>query len=48
MCALLLIGRNSVSPWTTLSVASYAGSLEERVGALRTLAAALDESGLGD
>ncbi|HYJ77830.1 MAG TPA: LLM class F420-dependent oxidoreductase [Actinomycetes bacterium] len=33
---------------TTLSVASYAGSLEERVGALRTLAAALDESGLGD
>jgi F420-dependent oxidoreductase-like protein len=33
---------------TTLSVASYAGSLEERVGALRTLADALDESGLGD
>jgi len=33
---------------TTLSVASYAGSLEERVGALRSLAAALDESGLGD
>jgi F420-dependent oxidoreductase-like protein len=33
---------------TTLSVASYAGSLEDRVGALRTLAEALDESGLGD
>ena len=33
---------------TTLSVASYAGSLEERVAALRTLAEALDESGLGD
>ena len=33
---------------TTLSVASYAGSLEERVDALRTLADALDESGLGD
>jgi F420-dependent oxidoreductase-like protein len=33
---------------TTLSVASYAGSLEERVGALRALADALDESGLGD
>jgi F420-dependent oxidoreductase-like protein len=33
---------------TTLSVASYAGSLEERVGALRTLADALDASGLGD
>jgi F420-dependent oxidoreductase-like protein len=33
---------------TTLSVASYAGSLDERVGALRTLADALDESGLGD
>jgi F420-dependent oxidoreductase-like protein len=33
---------------TTLSVASFAGSLEERVGALRTLADALDASGLGD
>ena len=33
---------------TTLSVASYAGSLDERVGALRTLADALDASGLGD
>ena len=33
---------------TTLSVASYAGSLEERVGALRTLSEVLDESGLGD
>jgi F420-dependent oxidoreductase-like protein len=32
---------------TTLSVASYAGSLDERVGALRTLADALDASGLG-
>ena len=32
---------------TTLSVASYAGSLEERVAALRTLAERLDESGLG-
>jgi F420-dependent oxidoreductase-like protein len=33
---------------TTLSVASYAGTLDERVGALRTLADVLDESGLGD
>jgi len=33
---------------TTLSVASFAGPLEERVGALRTLADALDASGLGD
>jgi alkanesulfonate monooxygenase SsuD/methylene tetrahydromethanopterin reductase-like flavin-dependent oxidoreductase (luciferase family) len=33
---------------TTLSVASYAGSLDERVAALRTLAEVLDESGLGD
>jgi F420-dependent oxidoreductase-like protein len=33
---------------TTLSVASYAGSLEDRVGALRTLAEVLDESGLGE
>jgi F420-dependent oxidoreductase-like protein len=33
---------------TTLSVASYAGSLDERVAALRTLAEALDESGLGE
>jgi F420-dependent oxidoreductase-like protein len=33
---------------TTLSVASYAGSLEERVGALRTLAEVLDDSGLGE
>ncbi len=33
---------------TTLSVASYAGTLDERVAALRTLAEALDESGLGD
>jgi F420-dependent oxidoreductase-like protein len=33
---------------TTLSVASYAGTLDERVGALRTLAVALDASGLGD
>ena len=33
---------------TTLSVASYAGSLEERVGALRTLSEVLDESGLGE
>jgi F420-dependent oxidoreductase-like protein len=33
---------------TTLSVASFAGSLEQRVGALRTLADALDASGLGD
>ena len=32
---------------TTLSVASYAGSLDERVAALRTLAEVLDESGLG-
>jgi F420-dependent oxidoreductase-like protein len=33
---------------TTLSVASYAGTLDERVGALRTLADVLDETGLGD
>jgi alkanesulfonate monooxygenase SsuD/methylene tetrahydromethanopterin reductase-like flavin-dependent oxidoreductase (luciferase family) len=31
---------------TTLSVASYAGSLNERVAALRTVAEVLDESGL--
>jgi hypothetical protein len=29
-------------------VASYAGSLDERVAALRTVAEVLDESGLGD
>jgi F420-dependent oxidoreductase-like protein len=33
---------------TTLSVASYAGSLDERVAALRALAEVLDESGLGE
>jgi F420-dependent oxidoreductase-like protein len=33
---------------TTLSVASYAGSLEERVAVLRTMAEVLDESGLGE
>jgi F420-dependent oxidoreductase-like protein len=33
---------------TTLSVASYAGSLAERVAALRTVAEALDASGRGD
>ena len=33
---------------TTLAVASYAGSLDERVATLRTMSAALDESGLGD
>ena len=33
---------------TTISVASYAGSLDERVGALRTMAEVLDESGLGE
>jgi hypothetical protein len=33
---------------TTLSVASYAGSLEERITALRTLSEALDASGLGE
>ena len=33
---------------TTLSVASYAGSLDERVAALRTLSEALDASGLGE
>jgi F420-dependent oxidoreductase-like protein len=32
---------------TTISVASYAGSLDERVAALRTMAEVLDESGLG-
>jgi F420-dependent oxidoreductase-like protein len=33
---------------TTISVASYAGSLDERVAALRTMAEVLDESGLGE
>jgi F420-dependent oxidoreductase-like protein len=33
---------------TTLALASYAGSLDERVSALRTVSEALDESGLGD
>jgi F420-dependent oxidoreductase-like protein len=33
---------------TTLSVASYAGSLDERVAALRTLSEALEASGLGE
>ena len=33
---------------TILSVASYAGSLDERVAALRTLSEALDASGLGE
>ncbi|MGH8969405.1 MAG: LLM class F420-dependent oxidoreductase [Actinomycetes bacterium] len=33
---------------TTVSVASYAGSLDERVATLRTLAEALDASGLGE
>ena len=33
---------------TTLSVASYAGGLDERIAALRTLAEALEESGLGE
>jgi len=33
---------------TTVSVASYAGSLDERVAALRTLSEALDASGLGE
>jgi F420-dependent oxidoreductase-like protein len=33
---------------TTLAVASYAGSLDERVATLRTMSEALDESGLGD
>jgi F420-dependent oxidoreductase-like protein len=33
---------------TTLSLASYAGSLDERVGALRTMAEVLDTSGLGE
>lgn len=33
---------------TTLSVASYGGSLDDRLGTLRTLAEVLDESGLGD
>jgi alkanesulfonate monooxygenase SsuD/methylene tetrahydromethanopterin reductase-like flavin-dependent oxidoreductase (luciferase family) len=33
---------------TTLSLASYAGSLDERVGALRTMAEILDTSGLGE
>lgn len=32
---------------TTLTVATYAGSLEERVSTLRTMSEALDESGLG-
>jgi F420-dependent oxidoreductase-like protein len=33
---------------TTISVASYGGSLDERVAALRTMAEVLDESGLGE
>lgn len=33
---------------TTLAVASYAGSLDERVVTLRTMAEALDATGLGD
>jgi F420-dependent oxidoreductase-like protein len=33
---------------TTISVASYAGGLAERVAALRTMAEVLDESGLGE
>jgi F420-dependent oxidoreductase-like protein len=33
---------------TTLSLASYAGSLDERVRALRTMAEVLDDSGLGE
>jgi F420-dependent oxidoreductase-like protein len=33
---------------TTLSVASYGGTLDERVAALRTMAEVLDESGLGE
>ena len=33
---------------TTLSVASYAGTLDERVATLRTVAEALDAAGLGD
>jgi F420-dependent oxidoreductase-like protein len=33
---------------TTLSLASYGGSLDERVGALRTMAEVLDASGLGE
>ena len=33
---------------TTLAVASYAGSLDERVATLRTMAEVLDASGLGD
>jgi F420-dependent oxidoreductase-like protein len=33
---------------TTLSVASYGGTLEERISALRTLHEALDASGLGE
>ncbi len=33
---------------TTLAVASYGGPLEERVATLRTMAEALDESGLGE
>jgi alkanesulfonate monooxygenase SsuD/methylene tetrahydromethanopterin reductase-like flavin-dependent oxidoreductase (luciferase family) len=33
---------------TTVSVASYGATLDERVAALRTLAEALDASGLGE
>ena len=33
---------------TTLAVASYGGPLDERVATLRTMAEALDESGLGE
>ena len=33
---------------TTLTVATYAGTLDERLATLRTMAEVLDESGLGD
>jgi hypothetical protein len=33
---------------TTLAVATYAPTLDERVSTLRTVAEVLDESGLGD
>jgi hypothetical protein len=33
---------------TTLTIASYAGTLEERVASLRLMADALDSSGLAD
>jgi F420-dependent oxidoreductase-like protein len=42
------LARYAAAGVTTLSVASYAGTLDERVASLRTVAEALDRSGLGE